>query len=278
MSHVGYGAADRMEYHLLGLSHVQPIAPLATGAAMRFAGDTVEVVSVRLDAKLAAVGEFAQCLSDGERLRASRFVFERDRRRFIVGRARLRHLLASQLGVPPDAVELVYGPRGKPGLSRRFADAALCFNVSHSEDVAVYAFSRGREIGVDVEAVREWRDTDNIAARFFSRRENEAYLALDPRDRPLGFFNCWTRKEAFIKALGDGLYHPLDRFDVSLAPGEPARILRIENTSGDACGWALHGFSLGPGLVGAVVIRKSADELASKACPERSVLRSMLRH
>jgi 4'-phosphopantetheinyl transferase len=127
--------------------------------------------------------------------------------------------------------------RGKPALSRRFANSDLRFNVSHSEDVAVYAFSRGREIGVDVEAVRELRDADDIAVRFFSRRENEAYLALDPRDRLLGFFNCWTRKEAFIKALGDGLYYPLDCFDVSLAPDEPARILRVENTPGNECAW-----------------------------------------
>jgi len=86
-----------------------------------------------------------------------------------------------------------------------------------------------------------------------SRRENEAYLAVDPRDKPFGFFNCWTRKEAFIKALGDGLHHPLDRFDVSLAPGEPAMILRVENTPGEHCGWRVESFSPAPGFVAAVV-------------------------
>ncbi|MGZ8849422.1 MAG: 4'-phosphopantetheinyl transferase family protein, partial [Thermoanaerobaculia bacterium] len=97
------------------------------------------------------------------------------------------------------------------------------------------------------------RDADDIAARSFSRRENEAYQALDPRDRPLGFFNCWTRKEAFIKAVGDGLHHPLDRFDVSLAPGQPAKILRVGNTHGDDCGWRMESFSPAPGFVAAVV-------------------------
>ena len=256
MSHVGYRVADPMERRVLSLTDSQRIAPPVTGTVVPIAGGTVEVVLVRLDAELSAVGELTQCLSDGERLRAGRFVFERDRRRFIVGRARLRHLLASRLGVQPDAVELVYGPRGKPRLSRSFSDADLCFNVSHSEDLAVCAFSSGREIGVDVEAVREMRDADEIAARFFSRRENEAYLALDPRDRPLGFFNCWTRKEAFIKARGDGLHYPLDRFDVSLAPGEPARILRVEDTPGEQCDWTLHSFMPGPGLAGAIVVRQ----------------------
>ena len=212
-----------------------------------------EIVVFRLDVGAEAVRASAALLSVPERQRASRFVFERDRHRFIVARARLRELLAGRLGVRPDAVELVYGAQGKPALAPCFAGPGLRFNVSHSDDLAVYAFSRGREIGVDVEAVREMRDADDIAARFFSRRENEAYRALDPRDRPQGFFNCWTRKEAFIKAIGDGLYHPLDRFDVSLAPGEPAKILRVEGKPGGDCGWCLDSFSPAPGFVAAVV-------------------------
>src|SRR5256886_7924492 len=116
---------------------------------------------------------------------------------------------------------LVYGAHGKPALAPRFAASDLRFNVSHCDDLAVYAFSHGCEVGIDVEAVRVMGDADDLAARFFSRREHGAYRALHPRDKPLGFFQCWTRKEAFIKALGDGLSYPLDRFDVSLAPGEP---------------------------------------------------------
>jgi len=107
---------------------------------------------------------------------------------------------------------------------------------------------------LDVEAVGPIRDADDIAARFFSQRENRAYRALERRDRPLGFFQCWTRKEAFIKALGDGLSYPLDRFDVSLTPGEPARILRVEDTPGDRCGWRMDSWSPAPGFVAAVVI------------------------
>ena len=252
-----------------------PVAPGLLRAAASFANDAIEIVVTRLDAESEAVHASATLLSDTEAHRASRFAFDRDRRRFTVARARLRQLLGVRLDVRPESVELVYGERGKPALARRFAASGLRFNVAHSDDVAVYAFAPGREIGIDVETVRLIRDADDIAARFFSRRENEAYRALDPRDKPVGFFNCWTRKEAFIKALGDGLYHPLDRFDVSLAPGEPARILRVEHTPGDHCGWTLHSFLPGPGIVGAIVVRKFAHELASKVEPERIVVRSL---
>lgn len=220
------------------------------------AGGIAEIISLGLEADRAATHELSRHLVEAERLRAGRFVFERDRRRFVVARARLRQLLAARLDASPDAIELVYGPHGKPGLSRRFAGSGLRFNVSHCADVAVYAFSRGREIGVDVEFVRELPDADDVAARCFSRRENEVYRALAPGDKALGFFNCWTRKEAFIKALGEGLSHPLDRFDVSLAPGEPAGILRVGDGPGHESGWRMESFSPAAGCVAAVVLKE----------------------
>jgi 4'-phosphopantetheinyl transferase len=224
-----------------------PVVPAST------LEDAMDIVVYRLDLAPEDISALEAFLSDAERQRADRFVFDCDRRRFIVARARLRELLAKRLGVEPESIELEYGTHGKPALARRRPGPDLRFNVSHSEDVAVYAFSWGRETGIDVEAVRVIRDADDLAARFFSRCENEAYRALDARDKPLGFFNCWTRKEALIKAIGDGLYHPLDCFDVSLAPGEPARILRVEGKSGDHCGWCLDSFSPAPGFVAAVV-------------------------
>jgi len=237
---------------------------LARAAAFFISDDAaIEVAVTRLDVAPEAVGAAAALLSAAERQRAGRFAFMRDRRRFTVARARLRQLLGARLQVRPDAVEFVYGEYGKPALARPFADSALRFNVAHAADVAVYAFSSGREIGIDVEAVGVMDDAAAIAERFFSRRENEAYRALDPGDRLLGFFNCWTRKEAFIKALGQGFDHPWDSFDVTLAPAEPARFLRIGNTSGEACGWALHSFVPGPGLVGAVVVQHADDDPAA---------------
>jgi 4'-phosphopantetheinyl transferase len=218
-----------------------------------FSDHSIKVLVERLDAEPATIPDLLKQLDSAERDKASRFVFERDRFRFIVGRARLRQALSALLNVRPEAVELVYGERGKPALAPPFADSNLRFNVSHSDDVAVYAFSLGREVGVDLEAVRPLPDLDQIADRFFSQKEKNAYFALDPSDKLVGFFNCWTRKEAFIKALGDGLYFPLDSFDVSLAPNEPARILCAQGMPGDSCGWRLSSFSPAPGFVAAVV-------------------------
>lgn len=215
--------------------------------------EAVEVIVTRLDVRSEALCAGAAVLSDEERDRARRFAFDRDRQRFVVARGVLRGLLAARLGVRAQAVELVYGERGKPALAPRFAASGLRFNVSHCEDVAVYGFSSGGEVGVDVEAVRAMPDADDVATRVFSGRENAAYRALDRRDRPLGFFQCWTRKEAFIKALGHGMYYPLDRFDVSLAPGEPAELLRVEQSPEDRRRWRMTGFFPVPGFVAAVV-------------------------
>jgi 4'-phosphopantetheinyl transferase len=212
-----------------------------------------EVVAIRLDEEVETVRALGLLLSPLERIRASRFAFDLDRSRFIIARAKLRQFLGERLQVRPASVELVYGPRGKPALAPQFARAGLRFNVSHSNNIAVYAFASGREVGIDVEAVRAIKYADSIAARLFSRFENNAYLDLDPEDRPLGFFNCWTRKEAFIKALGEGLYYPLNRFDVSLAPGEPAKLLRVEDKRGSDSGWHLDAFCPAPGYVAAIV-------------------------
>ena len=253
----------------------EPVARGLRGQTMSFVDEPIEIVVSRLDVGPVAVRMAAALLSHAEQQRARRFAFERDRARFTVARAQLRQLLAERLGREPESVEFTHGVHGKPALARSVAQADLRFNVSRCGDVAVYAFAPGREVGVDVEAARVIGEADDIAARFFSRYENEAYLALDPRDRPLGFLNCWTRKEAFIKALGDGLCHPLDRFDVSLVPGEPARILRVANTPGTRCGWTLHSFLPAPGLIGAVVVQKFDHELAANTAAERVVVRSL---
>lgn len=208
-----------------------------------------ELVVARLDESAEGVAALATLLSQPEKARAARFRFERDRRRYIVSRGRLRELLASRLGRDPRALELVYGRNGKPAL----ADAALHFNVSHCADLAVYAFSTEREIGVDLEALHPIREAEGVVAQFFSRLEIEAFRALDAASRTLGFYNCWTRKEAMVKALGAGLAMPLDGFAVSLAPGDTPRVLHVAGRQGDG-GWRLHSFTPRPGFVAAVAL------------------------
>jgi 4'-phosphopantetheinyl transferase len=217
----------------------------------------VAVVTERLDDAPETLRQSIALLSATERERARRFVFARDRRRFIVARARLRQLLATRLGVRPAAIELTSGAYGKPMLAPRFRGSDLRFNISHSDDLAVYAFARGHEIGIDVEAIRAIPDADKISARFFAAGEAAAYAALDADARPVAFANCWTRKEAFLKAVGGGLTYPLDCIEVSLAPGAPAAIVRVADTPGDACGWRLESFTPALGFVSAVVVEQS---------------------
>lgn len=217
--------------------------------------NTVELVVANLAWDLSGSDASMSVLSAHERARADRLALEVARRRYVLARAGLRRLLGARLNVRPQDLRLVTGRHGKPALGGRHAAAGLEFNLSHSEDIVVYAFSWAGEVGVDIEAMRPLRSADEIAAIMFSRHENAVYRELDRCDKLHGFFNCWTRKEAFVKALGSGLNHPLKRFDVSLAPGEPARILRVDGTPGDECGWGVREFAPAPGWVGAVVTR-----------------------
>lgn len=213
--------------------------------------DGVDVVIATLDVPSRDVAAARTRLCREEYDRADRFAFERDRNRYIVARATLRELLAERLGTTSEAVDFTYGLYGKPGL----AGEDLRFNVSHSEGIAVFAFTQGREIGIDIEAVVDMDDMDDVANHCFSDRETNSFRRLKDSDKTLGFFNCWTRKEAFVKALGDGLQYPLDSFDVTLTPGEPAEIQRIGDRDGRNCGWQLYSFEPAHGFVGAVAVQ-----------------------
>ena len=221
--------------------------------------DGFECVVARLDSGPDQLQFANNTLSHDERARADRFVFERDRNRFIVARGELRRLLGKRMQMPPEDIEFRYGPHGKPEIQTGLSKDDLRFNVSHCEDVVIYAFGYGRHIGIDIEAIRHLPDADDVAARCFSAREIKAYRALDSSEKQSGFFNCWTRKEAFVKAVGDGLGYRLGDFDVSFVPGEPARILRVGTATGDTCGWKLRNIGLVPGFAAALVIESSAN-------------------
>jgi 4'-phosphopantetheinyl transferase len=221
--------------------------------------DGFECVVARLDTGPDGVESAKDSLSDDERVRANRFIFERDRNRYIVARGELRRLLGQRMRMPPEDIEFRYGAHGKPEIQNGLSKEDLRFNVSHCEDVAIYGFTRGRRIGIDVEAIRHLPDADDVAARCFSARELEDYRALDSSEKHTGFFNCWTRKEAFVKAVGEGLGYSLGDFDVSLVPGEPARILRVGSSTKDTCGWKLRDIRLVPGFAAALVIESSTN-------------------
>jgi 4'-phosphopantetheinyl transferase len=200
----------------------------------------VQVVVARLDPGPHQERALALSLSQAERSRAARLRFDRERRRFIVARGLLRELLAERLDVPPESIEFVYSREGKPALAERFARSGWRFNLSHCEELAVYAFSRAGEVGVDVEAVHAIAEADAIAARVFSRREHEAYRAAAPSERPAAFFRCWTRKEALAKALGAGFSAPPESLDTARAKRS---------------GWRLESFLPRPGFIAALAVQ-----------------------
>jgi 4'-phosphopantetheinyl transferase len=209
---------------------------------------TVEIYWTDLDAEGADLGRFADMLADDERDRARRFRFERDRRRYIVRRGRLRDLLSRYLGNTPPQVRLHAGPFGKPYL----AEGDLRFSLSHSQGIALYAVVRGLEVGCDIEYRNHMLACEQVADRFFSPLEARTLSSLPATQQAEAFFNCWTRKEAYVKARGLGLSLPLDSFDVSLAPSEGAALLR-------GCeGWSVQAFEPVP-LYHAAVVAQGDD-------------------
>ena len=211
---------------------------------------TIDVWTVRLTASDNDLDHFSAILSPDERARQARMLAGPVRERFTVARGTLRELAARYLGLKPAAVEFTYGPRGKPAFAAPGED--LRFNLAHSDDLAVYAFATGPEIGVDVERLRDIPDLERIARRFFARDERAALDALPPADRVRSFYLAWTRKEAYVKAVGDGLHIPLDSFSVSIGSEEPARVLVFDRNSKSAGDWKLHHLEPEPGFVGAI--------------------------
>ena len=227
---------------------------LVPTASLALSANEVHIWLARLDSSAMHVQQIARCLAEDERSRAERFRFERDKQRFIIGRGALRSILGRYLQIDPGRVRFSYGPNGKPGLEESLGDNALRFNLAHSEGLALYAFTRGREIGVDIEYLRTIPDADEIAKRFFSPNENAELQALPASDREAVFFDFWTRKEAYIKALGVGLSHALDQFDVSLVPAEPARLVDVGMACDDASRWSLKALLPAPDYVAALAV------------------------
>jgi 4'-phosphopantetheinyl transferase len=206
----------------------------------------------------------ASLLSADESERAARFRFARDRRRFNICRAALRMLLASYLEEEPSRLTFSYAGNGKPELGGIHESSGLRFNVSHSGDMACVGVTSERRIGVDIEAIRYDVEIKAIAERFFSVSEQRDLAGLPAEDQHRGFFNCWARKEAYVKALGSGLSRPLSEFDVSLRPGEPAGLLATRPDPNEAKGWTMLEPELGEKYAAAIVAEGTGLELTCR--------------
>lgn len=223
--------------------------------------DDVHVWRASLDLHPPRVQALFRTLSADERARAERFRSRRDGKRFVVGRGLLRAVLARYLDVDPANLRFYYGPYGKPALTSSVGSHALRFNVSRADGLGLYVIARGREVGVDLER-RQGHIEEGVVERFFSTREAARLWALPKYLRCEAFFACWTRKEAYAKARGEGLNLRFDQFDVSLAPGEPAALLHVEDDPREASRWSLQELNAGAGYTAALAVEGQGCRLA----------------
>jgi 4'-phosphopantetheinyl transferase len=228
--------------------------PTAPAGDLRIREDEVHVWAVQLDGHASVIREMALLLDDEERGRASRFRRRVDRDRFIVAHAELRRVLARYLRMPADRLRFHRDRFGKPSLAHQ---TALTFNLTHGDSVALIAVARGRPVGVDVERVTPIDDAFDIAEICFAPAERRALHAVPPRQVSHAFFNCWTRKEAFIKAVGTGFSAPLKAFEVSLEPDSPARLRRVSGSARVASSWTMEALRPAAGYVGALAVRRT---------------------
>jgi 4'-phosphopantetheinyl transferase len=223
--------------------------------------DEVHVWRTSLDLSPARIEQLAGTLTADERERAAHFRFAQLRHRFIAARGILRALLARYLAQEPATIRFAYGPQGKPALASADGGMGLRFNLSHAQELALYAFTRGRELGIDIEQIDPSVAHEQIAERFFSAYEVATLRALPAAVQGPAFFACWTRKEAYLKARGGGLSLDLASFDVTLAPGEPVALLQTRDDPAQRRRWTLAAIEPGTGYAGAIAVEGSGWRL-----------------
>lgn len=229
-----------------GQCHLPPLDPNGTTA--------VHIWTASLDLPPQQHTELGQLLCPAEQRRAERYHFEIHRRRFIAARGLLRTLLGQYLNTPPADIEFSYGPYGKPALAPAFAKEGLEFNLAHSEDLVLFVMAVGSAVGVDLEEVRALPEMEDLVRRFFSRREAALFAALPPAQKTQGFFNLWTRKEAWLKATGEGIAQYLSQVEVSFVPGQGAELLSLPTHLADGRRWQLYDLAAAGGFAGALAI------------------------
>lgn len=222
-------------------------------AGFELAGGVIDLWCADLKQPDHVVAALERHLSPDEVERADRFRFPRHRRRHVVSRGVLRRLLAAYTGLSPDELRFGYGEKGKPFLID--LEAPPIFNLSHSDELVLIGVTENEELGVDVERLRDMPDALSISEHFFSAEERVDLRSVPETQISSAFFNCWTRKEAYIKAVGDGLSVPLDCFDVTLIPGQKALMRSLDGDPQKGAEWSLYHFEPVAGYVGALAIK-----------------------
>jgi 4'-phosphopantetheinyl transferase len=214
----------------------------------------VHIWAAPLDLAAESIRDLESLLSPDELERAGKFRFPHLRNRYVVARGSLRVLLGRYLERDPAALEFNYSSRGKPDLNGQGMEP-LHFNLAHSHDLALIAVTRAVPVGVDVERIRPMRDADRIVERFFSAREAEAFRNVPAAEQDAAFFSLWTRKEAWLKATGDGISESLSKFEVTFLPADEPRVLAIAGDTAAGAAWSLCALNPASGFVGALALQ-----------------------
>jgi 4'-phosphopantetheinyl transferase len=216
--------------------------------------DEAHVWRASLDQEAKVIANLAALLSRDEYQRAMRYHRATDRDRFIVGRGVLKRIISTYLALSPGELRFTYNEYGKPAVSEDQNDRAINFNLSHSGELALYAITKRRGVGIDIEYIREDFATLEIAEHFFSKDEVRSLKAAPIDQRTKAFFNCWSRKESYIKAIGMGVSFPLDGFTVSLAPNEAPALLNVGSDESEPSRWRMHELKAGEGYAASIIV------------------------
>ena len=205
-------------------------------------GSELQIWCASLNASPDELSRFSSLLSTDEKARAKKFYFERDSNRYTVGRGILRLLVGSYLEMEASRIEFVYGPHGKPAVATIFQNKLLQFNLSHSNDQAVYIFGWDRSVGIDIEHIRPMQDADDFAEQFYSAREHDLINSPSGDEKLAAFFKIWTCKEAFLKGNGSGLTVPLDHTEIHLHADGSVKLTFTGEVAGQAPPWHIETF------------------------------------
>ena len=245
-------------------NHLSDAAQHPDSAITAKPSNSVHIWAASLQVSSEALARHAAWLAPDEKARAARFRFPIHRDRFIAGRGLLRNLLGTYLGIEPGSLEFTYGPHGKPALAA--SAPSLHFNVAHSEDLVLIAVTPNGIVGVDVEQIRSLPDFQELVARFFSPHESSRFRSLPPEQKAAAFFNLWTRKEAWLKATGEGITDLLNQVEVSFLPSEPAGLVQLPQAYRNTMPWSLYELAPKPGFTGALAIAGDASAIRCWRC------------